>query len=49
MNEIESLAFTTSCSKYRAASALKNSKSHEEAIRLIRSLEKQDAMNLDCE
>lgn len=49
MNIIDRLAAATLCSKSRAESALKSSTSYEEAVKLVRLLQKQDAMNLDCE
>lgn len=49
MNAIDRLASATLCSKPRAESALKSSSSYDEAVKLVRLLQKQDAMNLDCE
>ena len=49
MNIIDRLAAATLCSKPRAESALKSSTSYEEAVKLVRLLQKQDAMKLDCE
>lgn len=49
MNIIDRLALTAFCSRSRAESALKSSSSYDEAVKLVRLLQKQDAMNLDCE
>ena len=44
MNIIDRLAAATLCSKPRAESALKSSTSYEEAVKLVRLLQKQDQL-----